>query len=556
MSIPRYATPITSSRRNIAGEAVKLAKLLDVELMPWQQDAVALFTELDATGKYIYRDASLLVGRQSGKSLLALILLLLRCFATPDTKCVFGAQTLKDARAMLLETWEPLLAASPLKDTYSVRAANGSERILFHNGSSISLLTTTSTKAGHGLTVDFAILDEAFAQPDAHVEQAVLPAMATRSDHGGGPQYVVISNAGTLDGKSPYLWERVLRGRQLVTDGITEGSAFIEWSAPDDADPANPKVWAACNPALGYTISEDAIRSEFRSMELPEFQRARLCQWTLQKDEPVINLDRWADLEDSASSIIGSKVFAIDVAPARAHSSIAVAGKRADGKFHVETIYSDDGTAGLVQRLAELVKKHSPLGIMADGMVASLVPEIERSGIQVTLLAAHESAAAFALFLESVNNGVVFHRRDDALVHSITSAITRSLGDGGQAWSRKATSTHIDNLVAITNALWGAESHLAAPQVFNLHEVIANMIARKDRERGETPEESQRRRATAIPRRPGRNFTVIEGLCGGPVRTAQALPNFDFVTRTPSAGLFEEAPPIGIWTPPLMEAAQ
>ena len=126
------------------------------------------------TGHWAYRDASLLVGRQCGKSTMALILLLIQCFATPGTTCVYGAQTLKDSRAMLLETWKPLLDSSPLVDTYTVREANGSERIMFKNKSSIQLLTTTSTKAGHGRTITYAILDEAFSQPDARVEQAVL----------------------------------------------------------------------------------------------------------------------------------------------------------------------------------------------------------------------------------------------------------------------------------------------------------------------------------------------------------------------------------------------
>ncbi len=477
---PLYLTPRSPDRRNFAEEGVKLAQLLGVDLMPWQIDAIALLTETDpVTGHWSYRDASLLVGRQNGKSLMSLILLLIHCFAAEGTTCVYGAQTLKDSRAMLLETWKPLLDSSPLVDTYTVREANGSERIMFKNKSSIQLLTTTSTKAGHGRTIAYAILDEAFAQPDARVEQAVLPAMATMSEHGGlGSQYLVISNAGTLDGKSPYLWDRVERGRQLVADGSTHGSAYIEYSAPDDGDPSNPAVWAACTPALGYTITEEAIRTEYESMERPEFERARLCRWTQQHDEPVISLDRWHALQDDSSSIESNLVLSLDVAPNRDHASIAAAGKNADGKWHCEVVDSREGTSWVSARLQDLQQQHRPLAVVVDALSASLVPELTES-LNLTQLQSAEHAAAFAYLLEQVQSGNVRHPRDDELVSALAAATTRPLGDGGMAWSRRGSSVSIDGLVAVTLALWSAESQVHTVGIWSLDEIVAEMRAKQ-----------------------------------------------------------------------------
>jgi hypothetical protein len=494
---PLYCTPRTPDRRNFSEEGMKLAKLLGIELQPWQVDAVALLTETDpTTGHWAFRDASLLVGRQNGKSLMSLILLLIHCFATPGTTTVYGAQTLKDSRAMLLETWQPLLDASPLVDTYTVRAANGSERIMFKNKSSIQLLTTTSTKAGHGRTIDYAILDEAFSQPDARVEQAVLPAMATRSEHGGlGSQYLVISNAGTLDGRSPYLWDRVERGRQLAIEGITTGSAYVEWSAPDGVDPADPAVWAACTPALGHTITEEAIRTEFESMERAEFQRARLCQWTVQKDDPVISIDRWNELQDDASKIESHLVFALDVAPNRDHASIVAAGRNHDGLWHVEVVESRSGTDWVAERLQELWKQHSPLSVVVDQLSSSLVPELSE-GMGVTQLAAAEHAAAFAYFVEQVTGRTVRHPRDDDLINALMAATTRPLGDGGMAWSRRGSSVDIDSLVAVTLALWAAESKVHAVGIWSLDEVVAERHNQQPAE----PEPTEERAVSGVKR--------------------------------------------------------
>jgi phage terminase large subunit-like protein len=91
-----------------------------------------------------------------------------------------------------------------------------------------------------------------------------------------------ISTAGWLDG-SPYPQEKVDLGRRVVLEGRQRGVAYFEWSAPEGADEADPAVWWACMPALGWTITEDAIRGEYEKAlyggKLNEFRRAYLNQW-------------------------------------------------------------------------------------------------------------------------------------------------------------------------------------------------------------------------------------------------------------------------------------
>ena len=489
---PLYSTPHTPGRKNLAKVGVELAGLLGLTLMEWQTDAIALFTEIDETEHFAYRDMTLLVGRQNAKSTTALILFLIRCYSTPGTRCIYGAQTLKASREMLLETWWSLISGSPLEETVQeVRRANGAERILFKNGSSIQLLTTTSASAGHGQTIDFGILDEAFAQKDAHVEAALVPAMSTRSDYGGGggPQYIVTSNAGSLDGQSPYLWDRVERGRALALAGTTSTSAYLEYGAPPDADPSLESTWLAATPAAGITISLDAIRAEYESMPLSEFQRARLCQWTVQANDPAIDLMKWAALEDRQSEIVGDLLFATDVAPGRDHSSISVAGKRPDGNFHVEVIRSQSGTAWLPKALRKLMKSHQPIGVYVDAQTTSLVPEIEESGVYVTKLEAADAAASFAFLLEAVADGTVRWRSNadvdgGDLRDALIAGVTRPLTDGGNGWSRRATPAHIDNLVSVTLALWAARSRLSdgTVNIYGPGDYLATSLRLEDEE--------------------------------------------------------------------------
>jgi phage terminase large subunit-like protein len=86
-----------------------------------------------------------------------------------------------------------------------------------------------------------------------------------------------VSTAGTEF--SAYFRQKVDEGRARCEMGVPGSSAYFGWSAPDDADPADPATWAACMPALGITVSVETVAADFETMELAEFRRAYLCQW-------------------------------------------------------------------------------------------------------------------------------------------------------------------------------------------------------------------------------------------------------------------------------------
>ena len=114
---------------------------------------------------------------------------------------------------------------------------------------------------------------------------------------------------------------------------MTEGSCYFEWSAEGDADPGDPETWRSCMPALGSTVTEDVVRSDFDSMALSEFSRAYLNRWMTSHVDPVIPLDVWADLRDPDSYALDPVTFAFDVTPDRSRAAIAVAGARDDGAY-------------------------------------------------------------------------------------------------------------------------------------------------------------------------------------------------------------------------------
>ena len=142
------------------------------------------------------------------------------------------------------------------------------------------------------------------------------------------------------------------------------------------------------NFALGRRISIQYIRDERQALAATpgEYGRERLGWWDEPDaaDQPHITMETWLALTDPLSVPADPVSFGVYVNINRTASAIAVAGKRADGKFHVgivpavrgKQIDSLPGTAWIPDRLKEL-SQHKPCAVVIDGhsAAASLIPD-------------------------------------------------------------------------------------------------------------------------------------------------------------------------------------
>ncbi|SRR5216684_3393829 len=271
---PRWATPGTPGRPHLAGKVAWTATALGFDgLMSHQRRIIATGTEQLRGGRPAFRQVTVEEPRQQGKSVSILSLMLTRGIEKPGTMISYSAQTRLAGRRRMLDVWWPRIRRSRgLRKLVDVRRGYGSEAYLFANGSMLMLASGTQT-SDHGDTLDLAVIDEAWAQRDDTIEQAVKPAMMTRE----GAQLWVVSTAGTEF--SAYFRGKVEDGRAMAELGATDTAAYFGYSAPDDADPVDPATWYGCMPALGITVSEETVRADFGTMPLAEFRRAYLCQW-------------------------------------------------------------------------------------------------------------------------------------------------------------------------------------------------------------------------------------------------------------------------------------
>lgn len=464
---PRFATRPRPDRPTYGPAIAATGVALGTPLLPWQRYVAQVATEL--TGDTVhgvpvpaYRTVIVTVPRQSGKTTLLLASFVQRCLGWPTRQqVIYAAQT----RAAAREKWSEqvqLLRRSPLaqRTPFTTRAANGSESVTFANGSRWGLIANTE-RAGHGLSaVTQACLDEAFALTDDRLEQALRPAMQTRPD----AQLWIVSTAGTAS--STFLRARIEQGRVAAERDPGTGVAYFEWSAPDDADPNDPDVWAACMPALGLTgTTLDTLRADHAGMPLGEWRRAYLNQWTESVDQ-VIPPAVWAAAHGT-DPIAGPIVLAVDLAPDRDHASIIAAGPTAAGRVAVQVIDHAPGVDWLLPALTAATHELRPMALALDaaGPARSYLDQYRHTlPVPVLPVSSADLAAAAGRFVDEVTAGQVVHRHDPPLDRAVQAAARRPTGDAW-TWTRRRSSGDVTALVAATVAVWTVRHAPAMPSV-------------------------------------------------------------------------------------------
>ena len=253
--------------------------------------------------------------------------------------------------------------------------------------------------------------------------------------------------------------------------GVREGLAYFEWSAPDDVDPEDEEAWRRCMPAVGHTISIDAIRAEYRAAlrdnNVNGFRRAFLNQWVLKEDpdaDVVVSLGEWAALQHVEDSRPSPIVLVVEVADNRRWAHIGLAGKRADGGTHVQVVKSNRGTGWVVGELGRLIAEHGPAAVALNpsSPAGSLVPELQAAGVDVQLIAARDEAAACGAFVDAVSRQSLHHAGGKLLEVSIGAARRRMRGNTW-VWKSSDEATDISPLRAVSLAAYVLEQALAAP---------------------------------------------------------------------------------------------
>ena len=303
----------------------QLAEILGEPLLPWQEYVLKDMLTVDKAGKFIRKLNLLLISRQNGKTFLARMLILAHLLKW-DSKNIL---IMSSNRSMALDTFRQVAYALESNDhlkgfVKQIRYANGTESIEMLDGTRLDVVAATRD-GSRGRTADFLYIDE-LREVSEEGYRAAIPTTRARPNS----QTLLTSNAG--DAFSVVLNQ--LRERALENPPKSFG--FYEYSAPQYCKITDRSAWAQANPALGYTITEEAIEEAIATSPIENTRTETLCQWIDSLQSP------WAHgiLEETSDSTLtipvgGYTVFAFDVSPSRRNASLVAGQILPDGRIGI-----------------------------------------------------------------------------------------------------------------------------------------------------------------------------------------------------------------------------
>lgn len=414
----------------------------------WQADVVDAGMVEQAGGDWAALVVAIIAARRNGKNFAAYARELYGLGVLGE-EVIHTAQLFKTTK----ESYNDILKfveAGPLGEMLVHRVASPGTgyTMWFANGGRIDFIARSAT-SGRGLNADLLVLDEAQDLDDDELG-ALVPTQAARPN----PQAWYL---GSAPGPTAVVWQRMRRAGRA---GEVARQAFFEFSADPAMGLDDPVAWRQANPGLVCgRLNVSVIESERQQMSDEMFARERL---SVSPDigEGDTTLAGWTGLTDATSVPAGDLRVAVDVSPGGLSTAIAGAGLRADGLEHVEVVEHRPRMDWVVGRLLEAKARHPSMVVVLDpaGPAGALVAPLEASGFVVRQVSVRDAVAAAGSFAEAVTGGHLRHRGQRSLNAAVSAARRRDVGDGGWAWGRKASSSDISPLVAVTLARWAIEA--------------------------------------------------------------------------------------------------
>lgn len=496
-----------------ARQAIALMRYAKKPLDKWQQQSVAIMCGVDSESLWACPDYFEWVARQNGKGAIleARALGGLFCYGEPFIGwSAHEYRTAMEARLRMM-TLIRNMGAQDLRNPDLIYVQlpgwDNVARIKFDNSHGEEQITRLDTGqrlkffarskgAGRGFSAPVWLLDEVFALTDEQLDaigptqltfenaQTIFTSTPPLTGDTGGPMYNLRMRA---DAGDPELggrdWGvRKENGEPLWLDEI-DGIPGPDGTPPLNVD--DYELWRRTNPggspgATGKArITERARRKDRRTRGRLGYAREALCIWPrpVAAAGAAIDPDKWAARADVESRPVGPIVLAIDVSPDGRSAAVAVAGRRADGRFHVKVMDWRAGTAWLAERLSDLrtqartgdhpiraimINANGPAGAVFDALTAETVTLDDGwviPGFALTRVDGGEWSRACAAFLADVMGDRMRHCAQDGLDDAVNCATRKFVGDGAWYWSRKDSSGDICSLAAVTAALHGFRIH-------------------------------------------------------------------------------------------------
>ena len=383
-----------------------LCEIIQMPLLPWQEYVLKDMLTIGKDGLFIRKTNLLLCARQVGKTHLARMLILAHLIKWETNVLIMSSN-----RSMALDTFRQITQVLETNDhlkgfVKQIRHANGTESIEMLSGARLDVVAATRD-GSRGRTVNGLLFIDELREITEEGYRAAIPTTRAHS----GSHTLLASNAGDA-------FSTVLNGmRERALENPPKTFGFYEYSAPQYCKITDRAGWAQANPALGYTITEEALEEAVATSPIENTRTELLCQWIDSLSSP------WPHgvLEDTSDASLtipvgGYTVFAFDVSPSRRNASLVAGQILPDGRIGVGILQTWESQISVDDlRIAADIKgwadQYRPRQICFDKYTAQSIADRLTNAGQMTM---DISGAAFYQACGDLLDALVNHR----LVHS------------------------------------------------------------------------------------------------------------------------------------------
>jgi phage terminase large subunit-like protein len=303
----------------------EIAALLKEELLPYQEYVLKDMLTVDKNDMWVRKLNLLLISRQNGKTFLARMLILTHLLKWNTDVLIMSSN-----RSMALETFRQVANALENNDhlkgmVKQIRHANGTESIEMLSGARLDVVAATRDGSRGRSINGLLYIDEVREISEEGYRAAIPVTRAHKNAH-----TLLTSNAGDA-------WSIVLNDlRSRALENPPKSFGFYEYSAPQYCKITDRHGWAQANPALGYTITEEAIEEAIATSPIENTRTETLCQWIDSLSSPWTHgsLEECSDSE-LVLSAGAYTVFAFDVSPSRRNASLVIGQILPDGRIGI-----------------------------------------------------------------------------------------------------------------------------------------------------------------------------------------------------------------------------
>jgi hypothetical protein len=420
--LPRLETVGLSQHSFGEGIAQWASLHMGVELMPWQKHVLNGQLCHDGNGNLQFREALVSTARQQGKSvaLQALIGWWITELATIRGKpqAVLSVANKLDRAEAIFGFIAPILV-----EKFGGKAANamGRKSVKMPDGSLWEVRAATPNL--HGGSYDCIVIDELWNISAAVVDEALRPSQIARTN----PLLSMWSTAG--DESSAAMIQFREQAISEIDTGTNNSLYFAEYSMKPGSDPRNETNWIMANPAMGQTVTVEALRAVSKK---DSFLRAHLNMWVSARGawlQPGVWDKQKTDVPMPPGGVLAVDTDLTDGRYVGVRSSVL------ESKAHVCVEFMVDTEDQMWEEVERVMADTATSLVITPALHLHLPKSLERRS---TVIGYGELLKYSGLIQKMIVEGKVRHRGELSLAEHVNRAVLTKTGGGVVLSSQKS----------------------------------------------------------------------------------------------------------------------